>query len=239
VTVEELRWPASNDAVKGRNSLLPIQQQLHRPRRQLPITASIGLLGLSLPDQEASNRVSPVERIHQILHLRTAPNIAPLELRQSDAAEINLVKDGLNLHCWVTFRRGSARERVSMLAGNERRNEGAPAQSINQAVASHSDRGERAHYTPQRPSLPQPLMGRVTPLPARAFARVTGPKLRQMYRNPVPWPSDSRRRHLCPVRCDRRGPLPDPPSLDSNGGHSGVRDSHLSRSVTRRRRAAS
>src|SRR5690606_8093933 len=79
------------------------------------------------------------------------------------------------------IRRGSGRERVSMLAGNERRNEGAPAQSINPAMASHSDRGGRAHYTPQRPSLPQPLTGKVMPLPASAFARVAVPQLRLMY----------------------------------------------------------
>ena len=57
-----------------------------------------GSLGLSGPNQQATDRMSPIQRIEQAADLIAVPNITALKLRQRHMATVDMVEDSGNFH---------------------------------------------------------------------------------------------------------------------------------------------
>lgn len=97
-TVEECRRLSPDDPVERRDSLLPVQQEAHNTRGKLLVSPVAGAVRPSSPDQQATDWVTAVQRVHERTYLVAVPDVAPLELRQRHVTAIDMVEDGRYLH---------------------------------------------------------------------------------------------------------------------------------------------
>ncbi len=84
----------ADKAVERSDALLPVEQELHEAGRQLLTTPRVRRLCRRHPDQQAAHWVPQVQGLHQPSNLVSVPHVAALELRQRDAAEVDLVQSG-------------------------------------------------------------------------------------------------------------------------------------------------
>ena len=98
VAVEELGRLAAHDAIEGRHSLLPVQQQLHHTCRQRPVAAMRRRLRFGGPDEQATHRMAAVERVEEPAHLVAIPDVPSLELGQRHVPAVDMVEDRGDLH---------------------------------------------------------------------------------------------------------------------------------------------
>jgi hypothetical protein len=53
-----------------------------------------GIFGFRGPDQQAADRMSPIQGIEESLYLIAIPHIASLEFGESHVAVVNVIEDG-------------------------------------------------------------------------------------------------------------------------------------------------
>ena len=97
-TVEKLGRLAPYDAVQAGNPLLAVQEQFYSALGKVLRAPGIGVFGVGLPHEEAADGMALVERGHKAADLTAAPHIPALKFRQRDAANIDLIENGTDLH---------------------------------------------------------------------------------------------------------------------------------------------
>lgn len=92
VAFEEGRRASPDHAVQRGDPLLAVQQQApHTTTRGVPTHRL--RVGLGLPEQQAADRITAVERPHETPDLVAVPHVSALELRQQNAAGVDLVEN--------------------------------------------------------------------------------------------------------------------------------------------------
>ena len=94
VALEERGRATPGDPVQGRDPLLAVQNQHAKGRRGRSRPPYKRTVGLSLPGQQAPDRVVKVQGPHEPANLVTVPHVSPLELRQQHAARVDLIQNG-------------------------------------------------------------------------------------------------------------------------------------------------
>ena len=94
IALEEGGGPSAGDAVQGGDPLLAVEDQHPEGRGCRGLAADQRAVGLSLPGEQAANRVAEVQGPHEPTDLVAVPHVAALELGQQHASRVDLIKNG-------------------------------------------------------------------------------------------------------------------------------------------------
>ena len=96
--LEKLWRLSANDAIQRCHSLLPVEDQIYVARRERTVAAGKAGIRFRIPDQQLTDGIPVIQRIHQLSDLIAVPNVPALENRHSVASKIDLAENGVNIH---------------------------------------------------------------------------------------------------------------------------------------------